>query len=285
MGLWSGVPRSTAFSPSCARVSLRPLTYLSLVACVKYVVSDMSRAHPPPTKCLSNSVFVPVCTPAVPKARTVVSEPVKTTMTDERVISSHSGIIDRYTVTLLEADKYKLQKELKKTQDRLKCRESELHWAKVALAKAKTGGSPVSSSSPSPSAAVAASAAPAKSKVGSLRETAGRSDRLSMPALQTELGSVKAQAPRPSNSAGSIVGEPRSPLIQRLGTSVDGLAPDFDLVTKTTWQRSDGSHLPDFVSASGSSVDVKRERYAVFCPMPRLLLIKNLEVHQEVLAA
>lgn len=245
----------------------------------------MCCTHPPPTQCLSNSVFVPVCTPAVPKARAVASEPVKTTMTDERVISSHSGIIDRYTVTLLEADKYKLQKELKKTQDRLKCRESELHWAKVALAKAKTGASPVSSTSPSPTAAVAASAAPAKSKAGSLRETAGRSDRLSMPALQTELGSMKAQAPRPSSSAGSIVGEPRSPLIQRLGTSVDGLAPDYDSVTKTTWQRSDGSHLPDFVSASGSSVDVKRERYAVFCLVPCPLLIKNLETQKVVLAA
>jgi hypothetical protein len=51
--------------------------------------------------------------------------------TEERVISSHSGIIDRYTVTLLEADKYKLQKELTKTKERLKARESELHYAKV----------------------------------------------------------------------------------------------------------------------------------------------------------
>lgn len=201
----------------------------------------------------------------MPKARTAVPEPAKSTATDERLISSHSGIIDRYTVTLLEADKYKLQKELKKTQDRLKCRESELHWAKVALAKAKTEGSPTSSSSSSPTAAGSAVTAP--SKAGGLGEVAMKSNRLSMPALQTEQSAARSQAPRPSSSADSVIGETRSPLVQRLGTSVDGVAPEYDPATKTAWQRNEGSHLPDFVSVGGSSVDLKRDRYATFCLM------------------
>lgn len=54
---------------------------------------------------------------------------------EERIISSHSGIIDRYTVTLLEADKYQLQKELRKSQALLRKTESELHWVKVSLSK------------------------------------------------------------------------------------------------------------------------------------------------------
>lgn len=94
-----------------------------------------------------------------------------------------------------------------------------------------------------------------------------KSNRLSMPVLQTEQSAARSQAPRPSSSADSVIGETRSPLIQRLGTSVDGVAPDYDPVTKTTWQRNEGSHLPDFVSAGGSSVDLKRDRYATFCLM------------------
>ena len=52
-----------------------------------------------------------------------------------RAISSHSGIIDRFTVQLLEADKYKLEKELKRTQSKLKRREYELHRVKVAFSE------------------------------------------------------------------------------------------------------------------------------------------------------
>nr|KAG5691311.1 hypothetical protein BaRGS_014010 [Batillaria attramentaria] len=84
-----------------------------------------------------------ICAPPAPKpqpaAQAAPTQSSSGQAAEERVISSHSGIIDRYTVTLLEADKYKLQKELRKTQDRLKKTEAELHLTKVALSKA-TGG-------------------------------------------------------------------------------------------------------------------------------------------------
>nr|KAG5702779.1 hypothetical protein BaRGS_003653 [Batillaria attramentaria] len=86
---------------------------------------------------------VSFCAPPAPKpqpaAQAAPTQSSSGQAAEERVISSHSGIIDRYTVTLLEADKYKLQKELRKTQDRLKKTEAELHLTKVALSKA-TGG-------------------------------------------------------------------------------------------------------------------------------------------------
>ncbi|XP_070206023.1 uncharacterized protein [Littorina saxatilis] len=73
------------------------------------------------------------------------AEPVQSSDTDERVISSHGGIIDRYIGQ--DAENHKLQKELKKTQDRLEDREYELHRAKVALAGRS---SPAFSTSSSP---------------------------------------------------------------------------------------------------------------------------------------
>ncbi|KAK7475865.1 hypothetical protein BaRGS_00032915 [Batillaria attramentaria] len=87
---------------------------------------------------------VSFCAPPAPKpqpaAQAAPTQSSSGQAAEERVISSHSGIIDRYTVTLLEADKYKLQKELRKTQDRLKKTEAELHLTKVALSKATGGG-------------------------------------------------------------------------------------------------------------------------------------------------
>ncbi|XP_076452452.1 uncharacterized protein LOC143288036 [Babylonia areolata] len=149
---------------------------------------------------------VSFCSSAAPKSKAPAPEPVRSAH-DERVISSHSGIIDRYTVTLLEADKYKLQKELKKTQDRLQCRESELHLAKVALAKSKAGSV---SSPPTPSSAVG-------SRIGSDI----RVERKSGPALQRESSGGALVTPS-AHPAGGVTGEQRSPLLERLGTSVDG---------------------------------------------------------------
>ena len=206
-------------------------------------------------------LFVPVCSPAIPKA----SPQWARSVTDERAISSHSGIIDRYTVTLLEADKYKLQKELQKTLDRLRVRESELHWTKVALSKIRAEGSPRPGfSSLSPGAAE--STASATSTVGSQVDTAARSNRQSMPVPQPEQGAMRPLSPRPRSSADCAVGEPRSPLIQRLGTSVDDLSTNSDSVTKTALRQSEGPLLQGSVSAGGSCVDVKRDRYGAFYP-------------------
>ena len=86
-------------------------------------------------------ILFPVCSKEVPKP-TLCPDPVTPTVGDERLISSHSGVIDRYAVTLLQAENFKLKRELKKNKAILKNRNEEVHPAKVALPESKTLHSP-----------------------------------------------------------------------------------------------------------------------------------------------
>ncbi|XP_070180710.1 centromere-associated protein E-like [Littorina saxatilis] len=215
--------------------------------------------------------------PPVAKAKPAPAEPVQSSVTDERVISSHSGIIDRYTVTLLEADKYKLQKELKKTQDRLKGRESELHWAKVALAKSKSGGSsPTVSTSSSPLVLAEGVSVDVGAGEGSLKPDL----RKSFSAFKMEPGT--ARSPRSRSLAGSALsGGPRSPQVQRLGTPVDGPFIDSDSMSRVTPGREEGSQLHDIIPNVGTSVDLKKDRPI----LPSAVDKENTHLGTNVLAA